>query len=721
MALKAEMRVQLILDDKFSKELKRAAKRTSILTRDLGGFFKSLRRNLFSLKTLIATYILGKLSKSFVDAAAEAERFRTQLWAIYQQNLAMANQTLKWVREFGKVTPFTTQEVVRSFNMLKAVGIDVTKDMMKVIGDAAFAMNKSIVDVGSALISGRAIMFRNYGIELDRSGKKAVMISGHVRKVVTNDLFAIRKAAVEIWSERLAGSMKRAEKDWRGMVAILKSRWWEFQVAVMESGVFDYLKAMLRVVGEAFKAFEKNPKSTAMWVMKAIKGITIFVAHLIDISKRVVEALGIITGALIVTYEIAMRLGRVASPFAAWVMNFHEMEAYIKDARGAADSFREAILAIDDTLGDMSAKTLKFFNDVDAAFEKMAGEKFLQKQFDELAPLFIHVTEQLKAMKDTSQEAFAVAEYMKVNDELQRIAAVAQMLGEDFKLMWHIAMEAAEKLPATTAEEATALELVNRGLATHVELQDIMIDKYKGMLKHIQKPAKELEEMGTKSAQKVIDAIEWMAEKMEKVGGIQEYNNELLEKNLRIILDIKAVAALEKQRKEFKKIEKILLSIGNIMVDHILQAFEDIIDRGAKPLKEYMAAILKDIGMMLAKTALTAGVKALASSGAGMLAGARGGVFLGSKSIKGYARGGITDGPELALYGEGRNREAVIPLPDNRHVPIKWQGEDPTRTKEPTQVNITIHAIDAQGVDDFLVKNRAKISRAVGISHGEGR
>ena len=54
---------------------------------------------------------------------------------------------------------------------------------------------------------------------------------------------------------------------------------------------------------------------------------------------------------------------------------------------------------------------------------------------------------------------------------------------------------------------------------------------------------------------------------------------------------------------------------------------------------------------------------------------ATGGVVKGGMgSITPMANGGITRGPNLALIGEGRNDEAVVPLPNNREIPVDLQG-----------------------------------------------
>jgi hypothetical protein len=55
---------------------------------------------------------------------------------------------------------------------------------------------------------------------------------------------------------------------------------------------------------------------------------------------------------------------------------------------------------------------------------------------------------------------------------------------------------------------------------------------------------------------------------------------------------------------------------------------------------------------------------------------AKGGIMteMGPMPLKKYARGGIATGPQMALYGEGSQNEAYVPLPDGRRIPVAMQG-----------------------------------------------
>jgi tape measure domain-containing protein len=89
---------------------------------------------------------------------------------------------------------------------------------------------------------------------------------------------------------------------------------------------------------------------------------------------------------------------------------------------------------------------------------------------------------------------------------------------------------------------------------------------------------------------------------------------------------------------------------------------------------------------------------ALAGAGAGDLGGnamiafaANGGVMssVGMMSLEKYARGGIANKPQLAMFGEGSMNEAYVPLPDGRRIPVDMRGQD--------QPNVQVNVINQTG------------------------
>lgn len=85
-------------------------------------------------------------------------------------------------------------------------------------------------------------------------------------------------------------------------------------------------------------------------------------------------------------------------------------------------------------------------------------------------------------------------------------------------------------------------------------------------------------------------------------------------------------------------------------------------------------------------------VGGLSGASQGGFAFAKGGVI--GNGIRALANGGVTTSPEIGIIGEGENNEAVVPLPDNRNIPVVLMNEDgePAGTAggSPT-VNITMN------------------------------
>jgi len=64
----------------------------------------------------------------------------------------------------------------------------------------------------------------------------------------------------------------------------------------------------------------------------------------------------------------------------------------------------------------------------------------------------------------------------------------------------------------------------------------------------------------------------------------------------------------------------------------------------------------------------------------------------GPVPLKKYARGGIANSPQVALYGEGSKPEAYVPLPDGRRIPVAMQGGGGGNTT----VNVSVDAKGSQ-------------------------
>jgi lambda family phage tail tape measure protein len=89
---------------------------------------------------------------------------------------------------------------------------------------------------------------------------------------------------------------------------------------------------------------------------------------------------------------------------------------------------------------------------------------------------------------------------------------------------------------------------------------------------------------------------------------------------------------------------------------------------------------------------------------------ANGGIMtsMGSVPLRKYARGGIANTAQAAIFGEGSTPEAYVPLPDGRSIPVNMKGAGGG-----VQVNMTIN-IDKGGSDNSSVASDQESGKAFG-------
>ena len=70
---------------------------------------------------------------------------------------------------------------------------------------------------------------------------------------------------------------------------------------------------------------------------------------------------------------------------------------------------------------------------------------------------------------------------------------------------------------------------------------------------------------------------------------------------------------------------------------------------------------------------------------------ANGGIMteFGPVALRKYAKGGIAKSPQLALYGEGSQNEAYVPLPDGRTIPVTMSGNN-SNAVTPVHIEINV-------------------------------
>jgi len=265
------------------------ASRTSNALRGVGERLRALKGNVFSLKTAFAGLGLGLLVRSFVNAAAEAEQFRVRLVAL-TGDINEANDLFQSMAEFASQVSFEYKDIMESATNLRAVmkgGNEEVKRYMPLIADLAAVTGLSIQETTSQVIrmysagAAAADMFRERGVLAMLGFQTGVSVSAE----------ETRKRLLAAWEDpasQFRGASVLLSHTWQGMLSMMSDAWFQFRNAVMEAGIFDYIKGALDLVLDRIRRmkeegrFEDFARNLANNVIKLLDKIILLSARVTD-------------------------------------------------------------------------------------------------------------------------------------------------------------------------------------------------------------------------------------------------------------------------------------------------------------------------------------------------------------------------------------------------------------------------------------------------------
>lgn len=227
------------------------------------GAMKQLGSNLYDVGRQ-AVYAGGALAavavggiawftKSAIDATAGMETLETALTTT-EGSSAKAKAALDWIQKFAATTPYELDQVGEAYARLRSYGIEPTDGTLRTLGDTAASMGKPLMSSVEAIadaVTGQNERLKEFGIRAETSGNKITYFYKNAagedakKTVKKNSQEMIKATLAAIWNEKYAGSMEKQSHTWTGLVSNLKDQWTQFQVRVMQGGVFDALKGEL--------------------------------------------------------------------------------------------------------------------------------------------------------------------------------------------------------------------------------------------------------------------------------------------------------------------------------------------------------------------------------------------------------------------------------------------------------------------------------------------
>jgi len=183
---------------------------------------------------------------SIIGTGAEVETYKVQLNTV-MRDTAKATQLLKDLKLFGKQTPFELPGLIEASIQLESFGFN-SAFVMEAVGDGAAAMNKDIMQAAMAVTQGmlgEMEMLKQFTITSADITKKL----GHdINRKTIEGQRETGEAILAVFREKFGGGMEEMSKTWGGIMSNLRDAFWNLKADLAAGGVFETVKADLRVI-----------------------------------------------------------------------------------------------------------------------------------------------------------------------------------------------------------------------------------------------------------------------------------------------------------------------------------------------------------------------------------------------------------------------------------------------------------------------------------------
>lgn len=192
---------------------------------------KSLTKTVAAVATTyVSAQALKSVSMSALESASSLEGYRSTL-NVVMKDQKKAAQMMAWAVDFANKTPFETDSIVEATVRLQSYGIDAQKTMTR-IGDMAGVMNKDLMQAVEAVAdaqTGELERLKEFGITkamIEAKGAelyKNQTIINNKGQIVDQEKF--NDALFALMEERFKGGMEIQAKSYKGLMSTISGVW----------------------------------------------------------------------------------------------------------------------------------------------------------------------------------------------------------------------------------------------------------------------------------------------------------------------------------------------------------------------------------------------------------------------------------------------------------------------------------------------------------------
>lgn len=353
---------------------------------------------------------MSLLGRSVIDTSAQFEVYQATLETI-EGSAEKARESLDWIADFGKTTPYDVAQVTEAFVALKAYGIDpIADDALRTLGDTASAMGKPLTQAVEAFAdaaTGEFERLKEFGIRAQQQGDEVTFSwtknGQEMTETVRKNSNDIRAFLLETMGERFSGAMDRQSKTWSGMMSNLGDTWTDFKRRIGEAGFFEVMSKNLQGVLDWLGRLDadgtldrwaenlSNMLTTGANIIGAIAeriGTHVsFIIENFDTLQPVIMAVGVALGALMV-YAFP-----VISAFIALALVVDDFLTYLQGGESVIGDIIEWFKKLPAAIGEMASAFTNFVSEIDWF---AAGQQVGEFIGDGLVKMIEHYIELMK-------------------------------------------------------------------------------------------------------------------------------------------------------------------------------------------------------------------------------------------------------------------------------------------------------------------------------------
>lgn len=604
------------------------AKKQGSFDKTFSSISKSVKSLTKTVAGVAATYVSAKaladVGKSALESASGLEGYRSTLNVVLKDQQKAAKM-MAWAVEFANKTPFETDSVVEATVRLQSYGIEAQKVMTQ-IGDMAGVMNKDLMQAVEAVAdaqTGELERLKEFGITKAMITAKGAELYKN-QTIVNNkgqivDQQKFNDALFALMEDRFKGGMEIQAKSYKGLMSTISGVWKTglAQMAgisgtgeIIEGSAFDAAKEGLGWVSDKMQSlsksgtFEKIGKKIGSTVQTGIK----YGKKVLDVAKRIKDSVG----------DTIRTISAKLEPLRPTFESIQNKAVNL--GRKLTDGFTRAGPPIKAFAERYIPKAVEAVAKL--ADKAMSFANFIIDHWNVIGPIVKGVVASFLTFKGLNALSNTIGKVKQLTEVFQGVKGVTGIVGK------------IQKLSGTFKGLGGIAKLVASPFAKWALIIGAVVAGIILIYKNADKIKAAFSKLGDWIIAKVQPAVDWL-------NGAADWVGE------------KWGQAVDFFKNLGPKIEESLKTMGENVKTFFSGIWEGLVDG----FKGFINFFIKGINTLIG------GANKLSFTAPDWVPGI-GGKTIGFNlpTIPLLAKGGIATAPTLAMVGEGREHEAILPL-----------------------------------------------------------